>query len=284
MAAAVAGLFTAAASAQENEDIFQPLIPILQPIKKTAEGTSYALHLYNEVKDELLSQVAESRSCQAEDRFGRFNNLVLGEGKWVHHDRSTGHVEKLVRWNECSRQNVVTAEVISAFPGACGARLVSKDLARALDQNLRHCAHKAARAMGMAVMDATKVLISHKGIEGDERHQNGVDSRYSLHNVYRAIDISRIAVGSVRMDHKKACEYIKFRKKGYAPAELKELERHALFFVAFRQCWDDAIQEEYAGCRSITEELGSVGCDDSDHQHHLHLSVPVPGSKYYQCR
>lgn len=172
---------------------------------------------------------------------------------------------KQTEWGECSEA------VTGNFKGyACSERrAISVILKKFLIDNIYTCINKglAAQFGGDTVAD---LHIVHNGITGDARH-----SPKSLHAENRAIDI-------VSLDMKLA--------SGKVTSVVYEGKANRVFYTALRQCWGRVLKAKN-GCPYFAGDnilyTGSIGWENKDHQHHLHLSVPycVGGSyssQYYQ--
>jgi len=121
--------------------------------------------------------------------------------------------------------------------------------------------------------------INHDGIFGDDRHQNKPIASY--HNVYRALDLNAIMItrqDGTKMEfnyEKGAAAIILAEERGI---ELTEEEKKEFnFWKKFRTCWTQQIQlyfKEHAPDSNCRTQSGTVGWENEDHKHHLHLSLP----------
>lgn len=172
---------------------------------------------------------------------------------------------KQTEWGECSEA------ITGNFKGyACSDhRAISVILKKLLADNIYTCINKglAAQEGGGTVAD---LHIVHNGITGDARH-----SPKSLHAENRAIDI-------VSLEMKLA--------DGRVKSFVYEGKTNRTFYTAFRNCWGRTLKAKngcpyYQGSNILY--TGSIGWENKDHQHHLHVSAPhcVSGSYtslYYQ--
>jgi hypothetical protein len=91
---------------------------------------------------------------------------------------------------------------------------------------------------------------------GDHRHQ--AEGR-SLHNVGLAMDVRAIEVNG--------------RTYVYENSDSETRK----FFDKMRQCWGAAVESERPNCLASRKDhmpQGTIGKENADHQHHLHLSFP----------
>lgn len=140
-------------------------------------------------------------------------------------------------------------------PEGCDAKLqMSDDLADFMAKHLNRC---VIAGIGRTE-EITTGKIFHAGTMGDAAHQR----TGSLHNFGLALDLNAIYVktssGTDRM---------------YNYDNKRDTEAQG-FFRRFRQCWSDAVKSEKGHCLRATSTIGTIGEEDSRHQHHMHLSVP----------
>ncbi len=183
-------------------------------------------------------------------------------------DKTSGSIkgEPQVMWDECKgiRSNYDDGDQ----KATCKKRKVSKEYINFFDDNFAKCVQVAAKGFKAGGEgDVEKIQFSHAGIAGDPRHSNR-----SYHSVNRAMDIRTI---SFIQDGKTVSLKVSDQKK--SPS--KE------FFEQFRKCWSDQIVAYKNNCPGSSNK-GSIGHEDKDHQHHLHLSLPYcprtkNGSTYY---
>lgn len=166
-------------------------------------------------------------------------------------------------WKECV--DTVTGNYYGYK--CASSRGISVILKSFMDQHMYKCVNAGLAAQGGGTLDDFHIV--HAGIKGDPNH-----SPRSLHAENRAIDIKSIEVklttGSVK----------NFVFEGSSSSA---------FFGAFRSCWGKVVRDYntcpyYKGTASLT---GSIGKEDSRHQHHMHTSVPYCisgnyGPYYYQ--
>lgn len=166
-------------------------------------------------------------------------------------------------WGECS-------EAISGnYAGyACSdKRVISVILKKFIGENIYTCINRGLSAQGGGRVQELHII--HNGITGDAAH-----SPRSLHAENRAIDIKTL-------DMKLA--------DGRLKKLVYEGTTNRAFYTAFRKCWGQVINTQN-GCplyKSSSQLTGSIGWEDANHRHHLHLSVPhcVSGkysTSYYQ--
>lgn len=161
-------------------------------------------------------------------------------------------------WGECSEA------ITGNYSGykCSDRRAISVILKQFIGENIYTCINKGLAAQGGGQI--AELHIIHNGITGDANH-----SPRSLHAENRAIDIAafdmKLRDGRVK----------KFTYAGTT---------NRAFYTAFRQCWGDVINRKnscplYSGNKLLT---GSIGWEDSNHRHHLHLSVPYCINGRYQ--
>lgn len=153
-------------------------------------------------------------------------------------------------WKECS--DFITGNYIGF--NCSNNRNISVILNSYMDNHFDRCINEGLSAQIGGKVDDLHVV--HVGIKGDPNH-----SPRSLHAESRAIDIHsfkiRLTSGSLKT--------IKYSGTVYRT-----------FFKAFRRCWGKAVHN-YNGCpyyNGNSMYTGSIGWEDSNHQHHLHVSVP----------
>lgn len=171
--------------------------------------------------------------------------------------------EPQVMWDECNsdiRSNYVTHK----GPTSCNQWQISKEFVSFFDKNFDACAQKAYGALvGRDQVKPDRLGIGHVGIAGDSSHTNR-----SYHSVNRAIDISYV---DFTIDGEKK----RFDVSKQGSGQEKK------FFDSFRACWDSAIRSHRSNCPGRTPK-GSIGHEDHNHKHHLHLSLPYcPPRGYY---
>lgn len=168
--------------------------------------------------------------------------------------------EKQIVWDECKgiKSNYDNGEVRAG----CTKRRLSKEYFDFFNENFGTCVQVAA--MGFeSNADVEKISFSHNGISGDPRHSNR-----SYHSVNRAIDIKQI-----KITQNGETKILKVTDQKKSPT--KE------FFEAFRGCWHNKIKNYKPDCPGSSHK-GSIGHEDDDHQHHLHLSLPYcPSNGYF---
>lgn len=153
-------------------------------------------------------------------------------------------------WSECNE------DPSGNFSGyRCAAsRQISVILKKFLQENIYTCVDEALATQGR--MQAADIHIIHDGILGDRNH-----SPRSLHAEARAIDIKALEV-TYKTGSKKT-----FTFAGSA---------NRTFYKAFRKCWGRIIRTKN-GCpyyNGIPERTATIGQEDSNHQYHMHTSVP----------
>lgn len=166
-----------------------------------------------------------------------------------------------VTWRECE------GNVTGNFNGyACSnKRGLQDDYAAFIKVKMLPCVDAGLRAAG-ASGKSVKVHLVHNGTVADSNH-----SSRSLHAAGRAIDVKNMRVsladgGSKEYVFEKACR------------NSSSIERK--FFYAFRACWRDV--HKGRGCPNISSGyVGTIGCEDGRHQHHLHTSMPFCPNKGY---
>ena len=174
--------------------------------------------------------------------------------------------EPQVKWDEC--KGIKANYDDGSQSTTCKTRTISKEYIGFFDKNFAKCVQQAAMTFkGGSPEEVESIKFSHAGIAGDQRHTNR-----SYHSVNRAMDIKTI---SFVQDGETKTVKVSDQKK--SPA--KE------FFISFRKCWNDQIIDYKSNCPGRSNK-GSIGHEDKNHQHHLHLSLPYcprtkNGSRYY---
>lgn len=176
--------------------------------------------------------------------------------------------EEQVNWDECAggsqsgRQSENFSEgMIGGYfldtPNRCGDRRISKNLMDFINNHLAQCIQDSLGDQGVSG-NVSSVMIGHRGITGDTNH-----SSRSLHSVNRAIDV---ATFHIKLDNGEVLER--------SANNLQRTEPHMAFFASFRSCWSEKIVENHeANCPGSVPK-GTIGCEDSNHQGHIHLSLP----------
>lgn len=161
-------------------------------------------------------------------------------------------------WGECSEA------VTGNFNGfrCSDSRVISVILKKFLNDNLYTCINKGLAAQGGGQVE--QLHIVHNGITGDANH-----SPRSLHAENRAIDIHSL---NMKLFDGRALNLI------YSATTNRP------FYTAFRKCWGDVINRGngcplYSGQTLLT---GSIGWENANHRHHMHLSVPYCINGRYQ--
>lgn len=186
--------------------------------------------------------------------------------------KSRGHrciTEPMAYWDETGGTKYFSGNYDRLPPDP--KQKISRSLAEALDKHFARCAETGVRAAGI-LGPLEGLHIRNAGIIGDSNHTSR-----SLHSTARAIDIKSIqAVVGGR-------EYLFVQ----ARASNDSTSADRKFMDGFRKCWADTMTAdppEGYGCpaeedrrnpreRRLDRE-GSIGWEDSDHRHHLHLSLP----------
>ncbi len=167
-------------------------------------------------------------------------------------------------WRECT-DNVTGNYSGYNCANRRGMSVILKDF---MEAYMPSCVQEALDAVDGGELDQLHII--HDGVLGDRRH-----SPRSMHAENRAIDIDSFVVTTYSG-----------QKKKY----LYEAQENRDFFVAFRKCWGKVVHDNN-GCPYYANNpirTGSIGWEDSNHQHHMHTSVPycVSGSygDYYYNR
>lgn len=153
-------------------------------------------------------------------------------------------------WKECSDDPSGNYSGISC----ASSRQISVILKEFMQDFIYECVDAGLRAQGGSAADDIHVI--HDGILGDRNH-----SPRSLHAEARAIDIKSIQVQLAN---------------GSAKTITYAGTTNRSFYRAFRSCWGNVVKREN-GCPFIDsnpERTGSTGWEDSNHQAHMHTSVP----------
>lgn len=166
-------------------------------------------------------------------------------------------------WNECTEDPSGNYSGISC----ARSRQISVILENFMQDFIYECVDAGLRAQHGSAADDIHVI--HDGILGDRNH-----SPRSLHAEARAIDIRSIRV-TLATGITKTITYAGTANRA--------------FYRAFRSCWGNVVKREN-GCplyNGSAERTGSIGWEDSNHQNHMHTSVPYCvngryGSYYYQ--
>ncbi len=150
-------------------------------------------------------------------------------------------------WGECSEA------ITGNYNGyACSdKRAISVILKKFIGENIYSCVNKGLAAQGGG--SVKELHIVHNGITGDAEH-----SPRSLHAENRAIDIVRLEMKLTNGNVKK------FVYEGTA---------NRAFYTAFRKCWGNVVMEKN-GCPAYGSYTATIGWENADHRHHLHVSVP----------
>lgn len=155
-----------------------------------------------------------------------------------------------IQWNECKGNPTANYLEFACSP----SRTISVILNKYLQETLMSCVDEGMRAQGGGT--AAALHITHAGITADARH-----SPHSLHSKNRAIDIKALAVQLTNGETRQ----FTYAKVGNRP-----------FYTGLRKCWGKKINTGngcplYSGNPALT---GSIGWENTQHGHHMHLSVP----------
>jgi hypothetical protein len=147
----------------------------------------------------------------------------------------------------------------SQKPPGCDAKIeINEGLSNFMEKHLSACIQQAIKAAtGGKLQPVETGKIYNAGIMGDHRHQNGGSS---LHNRGLAIDVKGIEVNGRTYVYDKDTD----------PESKK-------FFAELRICWGAAVEKERPGCLASRRNgvaQGTIGEENADHHHHLHLSFP----------
>lgn len=166
-------------------------------------------------------------------------------------------------WKEC------TDPITGNYYGykCASSRGISVILKKFVDTHMYKCVNKGLAAQGGGTM--ADLHIIHAGILGDPNH-----SPRSMHAENRAVDIKSLQVTL---------------STGAVKTFVYEGTTNRKFYTAFRSCWGDIVKT-YNGCPLYKGQVGltgSIGWEDSNHQRHMHTSVPycingAYGPYYYQ--
>jgi hypothetical protein len=183
------------------------------------------------------------------------------EDFWIKNSIQLENAFPQTRWQECNYK------ITGNFSGyACNnRRLVSVTMKNFLSNEMEKCAESALRRVGIngRIRDSH---IEHVGIQGDRNH-----SPRSLHSESRAIDVRSF---SFELNNSRTRRFV-FASSSSQP-----------FFREFRKCWGQRVKSRL-GCPYISnrpDRTGSIGKEDSNHQNHLHLSVPYCVNGRYSSR
>lgn len=160
-------------------------------------------------------------------------------------------------WKECV--DVVTGNYYGF--NCANSRGISTILKRFMDEHMYKCVDAGLAAQGGG--QTADFHIVHAGILGDAKH-----SPKSMHAENRAIDIKSFEVKTT---------------SGSVKNFVYEGTTNRSFFKAFRKCWGDIVHK-YNTCpyyKSDAGLTGSIGWEDSNHQRHMHTSVPYCISGQY---
>ncbi|WP_413944490.1 hypothetical protein [Bdellovibrio sp. HCB-162] len=146
----------------------------------------------------------------------------------------------LTVWNEC-KGSIIGRYVVG---GKCSARPIHPSLMNVMQKDL------------LGIVGGSKVILVHKGIMGDARHQ----AKKSLHNTGRAIDVAEVIVDG------KSYQYSK------AVASEKSSER--AFFLKLMAGWEAAVKRHCGNTVAAT----TINWTNKDHRKHLHLGTT------YNCK
>lgn len=145
--------------------------------------------------------------------------------------------------NECEPGNGLSFKYSE---GCVKAQKVDKQFYDFFNNHFAKCAQESAQVEGVA-----QISIIHDGITGDSNHTNK-----SMHATQRAIDLKSIAIKDSSGNEKKFTA-----------------ESQDGFFTALRSCWHNAMVAEMSNCPG-SQPKGSIGNEDENHHHHVHLSLP----------
>ncbi len=147
------------------------------------------------------------------------------------------------------------------------SRGISVILKKFMDGYMYQCVNEGLAAQGGGQVGDLHIV--HAGIFADPRH-----SPRSMHSENRAIDIKSMEVKLT---------------SGAVKNFIYEGTANRPFYTAFRNCWGRSVSKGngcplYKGSNMLT---ASIGWENSDHQHHMHTSVPYCingsyGPYYYQ--
>jgi hypothetical protein len=165
-------------------------------------------------------------------------------------------------WREC------TDRVSGNYNGynCANRRGISVVLKEFIDNHMGSCVQAGLDKVDGGTLEDLHII--HAGILGDRRH-----SPRSMHAENRAIDIKAFRVTNT---------------KGFTKTYTYKGSTNRSFYQAFRNCWGQTIKT-YNNCPTYRGDIGrtgSIGWEDSNHQSHMHTSVPYCvngryGSYYY---
>lgn len=164
------------------------------------------------------------------------------------------------KWSECN--DAITGNY-SGF-NCSNNRGISVILEEFKNRNFLYCVNEALSHVGKP--QAIDLHVTHDGIQGDANH-----SPRSLHAEARAVDVDSFVV----YYNSTSSERISF-----APST------NNAFFASFRSCWGRAVNTQN-GCPLISgryDLTGSIGKEDSNHQNHMHVSIPYCINGIYSSR
>ena len=172
----------------------------------------------------------------------------------AYNEQNLGRGEKAqfpqTKWLECN--DSVTGNYLGF--GCTNNRGISVILDSYLQENFLRCANEALSSVGLS--QAVDMHVTHAGIQGDANH-----SPRSLHAEARAVDVRSFDM---------------FFSNGAQREFLFKGSANNTFFNTFRTCWGRTISNQN-GCPLIsgqTRLTASIGKEDSNHQNHMHVSVP----------
>lgn len=152
------------------------------------------------------------------------------------------------RWNECLRPmsgNYVGANCMKK-------RRIGERLYDFLDAHMSVCVEEASSELNIQIED---FHIVHAGIFADRNH-----SPRSLHSIGRAIDIKAIKL---------------LKPDGSTQSFVYSKDGHGPFYTKLRACWGKIVHEKNdCPVRGSLGRTATIGKENADHQHHLHVSVP----------
>ena len=154
------------------------------------------------------------------------------------------------KWLECN--DTVTGNY-TGF-NCTNKRGISVILNDYLQENFLRCANEGLSTIGF--QKAVNMHITHNGIQGGTNHQSK-----SLHTEARAIDVKSFTM---------------YFSSGKSRDLFFKSSKNTNFFNAFRSCWGRTIANQN-GCPLIlrqTKLTASIGKEDSNHQDHIHVSIP----------
>jgi hypothetical protein len=187
--------------------------------------------------------------------------------------------EAQARWDSCGggssnqrqaenfQPGTITGYYLGS-PNRCNELTISKNLLDFLNNHLAQCVQDNLKDQDIEG-NVESIVLGHRGITGDSNHASR-----SLHSINRAIDIATI---HIKLDNGEVIERSANGQQRTTP--------HSVFYANLRSCWNEKIIENHTANCPGSVPKGSIGCEDPNHQGHIHLSLPFcPSSSTFNIK